>query len=131
MDNLSYLMGHILYQMFKTILSTLTKKHQKVPVNPPIKIYVKEIDDRIAFKINTGCYFELLRSELMKLLGSTKNKVTVDENVENVAHLEITKVILVHCNLVNNNYQRNSRVLYAFIKIHVIFLKTLEKRMAY
>ena len=51
----------------------------------------------------------------MKLLGSTKNKVTKNENGENVPNLEITKVVLVHCNIVNNNYQQNARVLYTFV----------------
>ena len=41
----------------------------------------------------------------MKLLGSTKSKITKDENDENVPYLEITEVVLVHCNIVNNNYQ--------------------------
>ena len=51
----------------------------------------------------------------MKLLGSTKNKITKDKNGENVPHLEITEVILVHCNIVNNDYQQDSRVLYKFV----------------
>ena len=51
----------------------------------------------------------------MKLLGSTKNKITKDENGENVPHLEITEVVLIHCNIVNNDYQQNLRVLYTFI----------------
>ena len=51
----------------------------------------------------------------MKLLESTKIKITKDENDENVPHLEITEVIIVHCNIVNNNYQQDSRVLYPFI----------------
>ena len=50
----------------------------------------------------------------MKLLGSTKSKITKDENGENLPHLEITEVILVHCNIVNNDYQQDSRVLYTF-----------------
>ena len=50
----------------------------------------------------------------MKLLGSTKNKITKDKNGENVPHLEITEVLLVHCNIVNNDYQQESRVLCAF-----------------
>ena len=48
---------------------------------------------------------------MKKLLGSTKNKITKYENVENVPHLEITKVILVLCNIVNNSYQQDSGVL--------------------
>ena len=51
----------------------------------------------------------------MKLLGSTENKITKDKNGENVPHLEITGVVLVHCNMVNNNYQQKSRVLYTFV----------------
>ena len=51
----------------------------------------------------------------MKLLGSTKNKITNDENGENVPHLEITEVVLVHCNIVNNDYQQDLRVLYTFV----------------
>ena len=47
----------------------------------------------------------------MKLLGSTKSKITKDENDEYVPYLEITEVVLVHCNIVNNNYQQNSQVL--------------------
>ena len=51
----------------------------------------------------------------MKLLGKTKSKVTKDENGENVLHLEITVAVLVHCNIVNNDYQHDSRVLYTSI----------------
>ena len=51
----------------------------------------------------------------MTLLGRTKNKITKAENGENVPHLEITEVVLVHCNIVNNDYQQHSRVLYTFV----------------
>ena len=51
----------------------------------------------------------------MKLLGSTENKITKDKNGEHVPHLEITEVVLVHCNIVNHDYQQDSRVLYAFV----------------
>ena len=51
----------------------------------------------------------------MKLLGNTKNKITKDKNGENMPHLEITEVILVHCNIANNDYQQDSRVLYTFV----------------
>ena len=50
----------------------------------------------------------------MKLLGSTENKITKDKNGENVLHIEITEVLLVHCNIANNGYQQDSRVLYMF-----------------
>ena len=48
----------------------------------------------------------------MKLLGSAKSKINKDKNGENVPHLQITEVVLVHCNIVNNDYQQDSRVLY-------------------
>ena len=48
----------------------------------------------------------------MKLLGSTKNKITKDKNDENVPHLEITEMVLIHSNIVNNDYQQ---VLYTFV----------------
>ena len=47
----------------------------------------------------------------MKLLGSTESKITKDKNGENVLHLEITELVLAHCNLVNNDYQQDSRML--------------------
>ena len=51
----------------------------------------------------------------MKLLGSTENKITKVKNSENVPHLEITEVVLLLCNIVNNDYQQDSRVLYTFV----------------
>ena len=51
----------------------------------------------------------------MELLGSTENKITKGKNGENVLHLEIVEVVLVHCNIVNNDYQQDSRVLYTFV----------------
>ena len=51
----------------------------------------------------------------MKLLGSNKSKITKDKNCENMSNLEITEVVLVHCNIVNNNYQQGSRALSTFI----------------
>ena len=51
----------------------------------------------------------------MKLLGSTENKITKNKNGENVPHLDITEVVLVHCNIVNNDYQQDSRVFLPFV----------------
>ena len=50
----------------------------------------------------------------MKLLGSTISKITKDENDKN-EHLEVIEVILVHCNIFNNDYQHDSRILYKFV----------------
>ena len=49
----------------------------------------------------------------MRLLGSSKSEITKD-NGENVPHLEVVQLVLVHCNLVNNDYQQDSRILYTF-----------------
>ena len=62
-----------------------------------------------------GYGLERLKPETMKLLGSTENKITEDKNSKNVPHLEITEVVLVHCNIVNNDYQQDSKVLYTFV----------------
>ena len=51
----------------------------------------------------------------MKLPGSTENKIAKKKNGENVPHLEITEVVLFHCNIVNNDYQQDSRILYTFV----------------
>ena len=60
----------------------------------------------------TGYYLELLTRETKKLLGSTKNKITRDNNGEYIPHLEITEVIFIYCNIVNNDYQQDSIILY-------------------
>ena len=73
-------------------------------------IYLDSIENRIMFTINTGYYLELLTSEKMKLIRSTKSKTTMDENGENVPQLEITEVVLVHFNIVNNDYRQDSFV---------------------
>ena len=93
----------------------ILKKHSESVDNRSIRIYVNKIENRITFKIKNGCYLELLTPETMKLLGSANSKITKDKNGENVPHVEIVEVVLVHCNLVNNDYQQNSRILYTFV----------------
>ena len=83
----------------------ILKKDSESVDNPPIRIYVNKIENRITFKIKSGYYLVLLTPETMKLLGSTKCKITEDKNGENVPHLEVIELVLVHCNLVNNDYQ--------------------------
>ena len=83
-------------------------------------MYINRIENRITFKIKNGYYLELLTPETMKLLGSTESK-----NSENVPHLEVVELVLVHCNLVNNDYQQDSRILYTFVP-NKIFGSLLE-----
>ena len=80
-----------------------------------IQIYTNKIENRITFKIKNEYSLELLTPETMKLLGSTENKITEDKNGENVSHLEITEVVLVHFDTINNDYQQDSRVLHTFV----------------
>ena len=96
---------------FEHILKKLEENTDK----PSVQIYVNKIENGVTFKIKNGYSLELLTPETMKLLGSTENKITKDKNSENVPHLEITEVVLVHCNIVNNDYQQDSRVLYTFV----------------
>ena len=63
--------------------------------NTPKQIYINKIGNIITFRIKTGYYLELLTSETMKLLESTKNKVNKDKNSKNALQLEVTEVL--HC----------------------------------
>ena len=93
----------------------ILKEHGEDIYKPSVLIYVNKIENRVTFKIKNGYSLELLTPKTMKLLGSTENKITKNKNGENVSHLEITEVVLVHCNIVNNDYQQDSRVLYTFV----------------
>ena len=96
------------------------KKHGENIDKPSAKIYVNKIENRITFRIKNRYSLELLTPETMKLLRSTENKTTKDKNGKNVPHLKITEVALVHCNIVNNNYQQDSRVLYTFVQMNCL-----------
>ena len=92
----------------------ILKKHGEDIDKPSVQIYVNKIENRVTFKIKNGYSLELLTLETMKLRGSTETKLK-DKSGENVPHLEITEVILIHCNIFNNDYQQDSRVLYTFV----------------
>ena len=94
----------------------IIKKHETLTENPPIEIYPNKIKNRIVFKIKTGYKLELLTPETMKLLGSTKKVVDKNKNGEIVPKLESVEVVLVHCNLVKNDYQHASKVLFTFVR---------------
>ena len=96
-------------------LEYILKNHEEDIDKPSVQICVNKIENRVTLKIKNGCSLELLTPETIKLLGSNKNKVTKDKNGENVPHLEITEVVLVHVNIVNNDYQQDSRLLYRFV----------------
>ena len=93
----------------------ISKKQGEDIDEPLVQIYVNKIENRITFKIKKRYSLELLTAETMKLLESTENKIAKDKNGENVPHLEVREAVLVHCNIVNNDYQQDSRVLYTFV----------------
>ena len=118
-------------------------KTSKSDNNIPTSTQVNKIENTITFKIKTGYYLELLTPETMKLIESTKNKVTKNKNIENVLYLKITEVVLGYCNIVNNNYQQASRVFCTFISNksfdqlldfspkHFIFSKTFNSDFSF
>ena len=112
---LIYLMVLILLRIFKITLNFSSKKRETMTENPPFQIYPNKIKNRIVFKIKIGYKLELLTRETMRLLGSTEKDVDKDKDGENVPKLESVEVVLVHCNLVKNDYQHTSKVLFPFV----------------
>ena len=96
---------------FESILKKLEKNIDK----PSLQIFVNKIENRITFKIKDGYSLEILTLETMNILGSNESKITKDKNRKNVPHLEITELVLVDCNTVDNDYQQDSRVLDTFV----------------
>ena len=77
------------------------------------------MENKITFKLKAWYYLEILTPEMIKLLGSTKNKIIKNENGENLPQLKIFEVVLlVHCNIVNNDYQQYSRALLLLLLIN-------------
>ena len=76
---------------------------------------MNKIKNRIVFKIKTGYKLQLLTEETLQLLGNSKRVIDKNKDGEIVTRLETVEVVLVHCNLVNNNYQRASKVLFTFV----------------
>ena len=105
----------LLYWRYSRFLWIYHQKHETLTENSPVQIYPHKIKNRIVFKIKTGHKLALLSPKTLKLLGSTKKDVTQDENGEDVPKLESVEVVLVHCNLVNKNYQQASKVLFTFV----------------
>ena len=109
LPNGSYSVLYIQYY-FKNVL----RKPETITDNLSIMICVNKIGNRTTFKIKTAYYLKFLKFETKKILESTKSRTTKDKNSENELHLDIIEVVLVHCNIVNSDYQYDSRVLYAF-----------------
>ena len=117
MMNLNFHMVLILFQIFK-IIRIFHKKHETLTTIPPIHVYINRINNRLFLKIKDGYKLELQKPETMKLLRHHKKT----ENVETVPSFEVVKIVLVQCNLLDNQYQEESEVLYPY---------TLTKSYAY
>ena len=105
----SYSVSHI-----QDYIEYIIKKRGTLTTVPPIHAYINRINNRLVFKIKDGYKLELQTPETMKLFGSTKKLIDKTKNGENVPSLEVAEVVLVQCNLVNNQYQQKSEVLYIF-----------------
>ena len=90
MIHLNYVIDHILYEIFKIILNTSSKRHQGVNDNPSIRIYANKIENKITFRIKTGYYLNTLTPETMKLLGTTKSKITKEKMVKMIYKFRIS-----------------------------------------
>ena len=93
----------------------IIKQHETIADNPTVQVYVNKIKNKIVFKMKTCYKLELLTEETMQLLESSKKDIDQNKDGEIVARLETVEVVLVHCNLVNNNYQKTSKVLLTFV----------------
>ena len=108
----SYEISDIQDYFFKMI-----QKHELTIKNneeSPILIYPNEVKNRIVFKIETGYKLELLTKETQKLLGD-RPLIDKDKNSKNVPQLDQLEYVLLHCNLVQNDYLQNSKLLYEFV----------------
>ena len=120
-DNFDLLDGSYSIADIQDYFEFIIKKHKTLTENPPVQIYPNKIKNRIVFKTKTGYKLELLTPETMKLLGSTKTDLDKDKDGEKVLKLESVEVVLVHCNLVKNDYQHTSKVLFAFCSKQTIW----------
>ena len=97
----------------------ILRNHLEKTVNPSKRIYKKKKKKRLMFKIKTGYYLERLTPETMKLFGSTKSKITKKENGKNEPYLEITEIVLIHCNLTVINKIQESCIYLFLINLSV------------
>ena len=93
----------------------IIKNQETIADNPPAQIYVNKIKSRIVFKIKTSYKLELLTEKTMQLSGISQKVIDKNKDGGIVPRLETVEVVLVHCNLVNNNYQQASKVLFTFV----------------
>ena len=91
----------------------IIEKHKKLTTISPIHVYINRIN-RLVLKIKDGYKLELQTPKTMKLFGSTKKLIEKTRNGEKVPSIEAVEVVLVQCNLEENQYQQKSEVIYSF-----------------
>ena len=107
----------------------IIKKHETLTTIFPIHVYINRINNRLVFKIKDGYKLELQAPETMILFGSTKKIIGKTKNGENEPSLEVVEVLLVQCNLVDNQYQQKSELLYTFMPNRsYAYLLNIEQR---
>ena len=106
----------------------MINKHEKVETNEesPILIYPNGVTNRIVFKLKTGYKLELLTSQTQKLLGD-EPIIDKDKNSKNVPQLDQVKYFLLHCNIVENDYLQNSKLLYEFVTNKKVWTVNISK----
>ena len=119
----------------------IIEKHEALPTNPPIHIYINKINNRLVFKIKGRCKVELQTPETMKLFGCTKHLIEKTKNGENLPSIEVVEGVLCQCNLMDNQYQQKSNVLHTFTPnksyayllnrepSNLVFLKTYKTKL--
>ena len=90
------------------------KKHETLTAVPPIYVYINRINNRLVFKIKDGCKLELQTPETILYFVAQRKLTDKTKNGEKVPSLEVVEVVLVQCNLVDNQYQQKSELLYTF-----------------
>ena len=107
MQNLIYLIDHILCQILKIILNISKKKlREKTVINPSIRLYVNKIENRLHLKLKQ--YYSLtFNTTNNEITWKHKKKRNKYENGKTVSHLEITEIVLLYCNIVKNDHLYN------------------------
>ena len=100
--------------MFHVFLWCIHQKHETLTTKSLIQVYINRINNRLVFKIKDGYEIELQTPKKMKLFGSTKTLIHKSKCWKKVLSLDEVEVVLVQCNLIDNQYQQKPEVLYTF-----------------
>ena len=114
-DEFELLGGSCSVSDIQDFIEFIIKKHETLTTIPSIHVYIIRINNRLVFKVKDGYKLKLQTPETIKLFGSTKKLIDKMKNGERVSSLEVVEVVLVQCNLLDNQYGQKSEVLYTFM----------------